>query len=248
VRHWPGPAAGGLAAPEEDHGQPRHSISWLWRKFCLQPHRAEGFTFCTGPQPRPRSATSSASVCTLPTTRWWVCADEKSQCQALERAQPILPVRPGIAERQTHDYARHGVTCLFAALDAATGQVTDACNPRHQEFLTFLTKLAAACPGTELHVVCGNYATHKLGRNPPVAGQAAEQADHLALHAGRLLVDQPRGVLLLRDHPPGHPPRLLHLRQAAHRRHHRPLERLAPALRLDQGRRRDPRQHQPRQD
>ena len=82
---------------------------------------------------------------------------------ALERTQPILPLRPGIPERQTHDYARHGVTCLFAALNAATGQVTDACYPRHrhQEFLKFLKKTAAAYPGTALHVVLDNYATHK---------------------------------------------------------------------------------------
>ena len=106
-----------------------------------------------------------------------VCVDEKSQCQALERAQPILPMRPGIPERQTHDYARHGVTCLFAALNAATGQVTDACYPRHrhQEFLRFLKKVAAAYPGTDLHVICDNYATHKhaevkawLAKNPRI--------------------------------------------------------------------------------
>ena len=83
---------------------------------------------------------------------------------------------PGIPERQTHDYARHGVTCLFAALDAATGQVTDACYPRHrhQEFLRFLNN-AAACPGQDLHVVCDNYSTRKhagvtawLAKNPRV--------------------------------------------------------------------------------
>jgi transposase len=106
-----------------------------------------------------------------------VCIDEKSQCQALERSQPILPMRSGIPERQAHDYARHGVTCLFAALNAATGQVTDACYPRHrhQEFLRFLKKTAAAYPGTRLHVICDNYATHKhaevkawLKKNPRV--------------------------------------------------------------------------------
>jgi transposase len=107
-----------------------------------------------------------------------VCVDEKSQCQALERAQPILPMRPGIPERHTHDYARHGVTSLFAALNTATGQVTDACYPRHrhQEFLRFLKKVATAYPGTELHVVCDNYATHKhpqvkawLEKNPRIS-------------------------------------------------------------------------------
>jgi transposase len=105
----------------------------------------------------------------------WV--DEKSQCQALERTQPILPMRSGIPERQTHDYARHGVTTLFAALEVATGTVTDACCPRHrhQEFLRFLKKAAAAYPGIELHVVCDNYAAHKhaairawLAKNPRI--------------------------------------------------------------------------------
>jgi transposase len=93
------------------------------------------------------------------------------------RTQPILPLRPGIAERQTHDYARHGVTSLFAALNVATGQVTDACDPkhRHQEFLKFLNRVAAAYPDTDLHVVLDNYATHKhpklkewLAKNPRV--------------------------------------------------------------------------------
>jgi transposase len=106
-----------------------------------------------------------------------VCIDQNSQCQALERAQPILPMRSGIPERQTHDYARHGLTCLFAALEVATGTVTDACYCRHphQEFPRLLKKVAAACPDTELHVVCDNYATHKhaevkawLARNPRI--------------------------------------------------------------------------------
>ena len=81
----------------------------------------------------------------------------------LDRTRPILPLRPGIPGRHTHHYARHGVSCLFAALTAATGEITDACYPRHrhQEFLTFLTTTAAACPGTGLHVVLDHYATPK---------------------------------------------------------------------------------------
>jgi transposase len=89
--------------------------------------------------------------------------DEKSQIQALDRTAPILPIRPGLPEKATHDYVRHGTTTLFAALEVATGQVTDACYPkhRHQEFLRFLKKVAAAYPGTGLHVVCDHYAMHK---------------------------------------------------------------------------------------
>jgi DDE superfamily endonuclease len=93
-----------------------------------------------------------------------VSIDEKSQVQALDRTAPMLPLRPGLAARRTHDYKRHGTTTLFAALEIATGKITaDACYPRHrhQEFLRFLKKAAAAHPGAELHVVLDNYATHK---------------------------------------------------------------------------------------
>ncbi len=84
-----------------------------------------------------------------------VCVDEKSQIQALDRTAPILPLRPGMPEKQTHDYVRHGTTTLFAALEVATGQVTDACYPRHrnEEFLRFLKQVAKAYPRRKLHVV-----------------------------------------------------------------------------------------------
>jgi transposase len=139
------------------------SITRLWRRFCLQPHRMEGFKFSTDPQLEAKVRDVAGLYLHPPQNAVVVCVDEKSQCQALERTQPILPMRPGIPERQTHDYARHGVTCLFAALNTATGQVTDACYPRHrhQEFLKFLKKTAAAYPATGLHVICGNCATHK---------------------------------------------------------------------------------------
>ena len=92
-----------------------------------------------------------------------VCIDEKSQIQALDRTAPILPIRPGPPEKATHDYVRHGTTTLFAALEVATGKVTDACHPRHThaEFLAFLKQVAKAYPRVPLHVVADNYATHK---------------------------------------------------------------------------------------
>ena len=91
-----------------------------------------------------------------------VCIDEKSQIQALDRTAPILPIRPGLPEKATHDYVRHGTTTLFAALQVATGKVTDACYPRHThaEFLAFLKQVAKAYPRVPLHVVADNYATH----------------------------------------------------------------------------------------
>jgi transposase len=92
-----------------------------------------------------------------------VCVDEKSQIQALERTQPLRPVASGRVERRTHDYVRHGTTTLFAALEVAIGQVTDACHPRHRhgEFLGFLKLVARAYPCRQLHVVLDNYATHE---------------------------------------------------------------------------------------
>jgi transposase len=106
-----------------------------------------------------------------------LCVDEKSQVQALDRTQPTLPMGIGAPQRQTHDYVRHGTTTLFAALEVATGKVTEACfeRHRHQEFLKFLKQVAKAYPRVPLHVVCDNYATHKhprvqawLERNPRV--------------------------------------------------------------------------------
>jgi transposase len=139
------------------------SIARLWRRFCLAPHRTEGFKFSTDPELDAKVRDVVGLYLRPPGNAVVICVDEKSQCQALERTQPILPMRPGIPERQAYDYARHGVTTLFAAMEVATGQVTDACYPRHrhQEFLRFLKKVAAAYPRTELHVICDNYAAHK---------------------------------------------------------------------------------------
>jgi hypothetical protein len=103
-----------------------------------------------------------------------VSVDEKSQTQALDRTAPMLPVWPGLTARRTHDYKRHGTTTLFAALEVATGKITvDACFPRHrhQEFLRFLAKVAAAHPGTDLHVIQGRIAAADF-RPPADPGQA----------------------------------------------------------------------------
>jgi transposase len=143
----------------------------------LQPWRRESFRFSTDPQLEAKLTDVVGLYLNPPENAVVVCVDEKSRVQALDRTQPILPLRPGLPEKATHDYIRHGTTTLFAALEIATGQVTDACYPRHrhQEFLRFLKKIAAAYPDRELHVVCDNYATHKhpevrkwLAANPRV--------------------------------------------------------------------------------
>ena len=110
-----------------------------------------------------RSATSPAGTWRRRRTRWWSAWMTNRRSRPWTGARPVPPMRPGIPGRHTHDYVRHGTTALFAALEVATGTVTDACHPRHRhgEFLRFQNKAAAAYPGCELRVVCDNYATRK---------------------------------------------------------------------------------------
>jgi hypothetical protein len=132
-----------------------------------------------------------------------LCVDEKSQIQALNRTAPILPLRPGLPERATHDYVRNGTTTLFAALNVATGKVTDACydRHRHEEFLAFLKVVARTYPRRELHVVVDNYAAHK---HPDVEAWLAEHPrGQAALHSDLRLLAEPGGGVLLDHHPEG---------------------------------------------
>ena len=153
------------------------SIARIWRKWNLQPWRTETFKFSTDPELEAKIRDVVGLYLAPPDNAIVLSIDEKSQVQALDRTAPILPLRPGIPEKQTHDYLRHGTTTLFAALEVATGKVTDACQPRHThaEFLTFLKQVAKAYPRVNLHIVCDNYATHKhpkvkawLAKNPRI--------------------------------------------------------------------------------
>ncbi len=139
------------------------AVAKVWRKWGLQPWRSETFKFSTDPELDAKVRDVVALYLDPPERAVVVCIDEKSQIQALDRTAPILPMRPGLPAKATHDYVRHGTTTLFAALEVATGKVTDACfdRHRHQEFLTFLKLVAKTYPRVKLHVVCDNYATHK---------------------------------------------------------------------------------------
>src|SRR5271165_232447 len=153
------------------------TIARAWRRYGVQPWRRETFKFSTDPQLEAKVRDVVGLYLNPPEKAIVLCVDEKSQIQALDRTAPILPLRPGLPEKATHDYVRHGTTTLFAALEVATGKVTDACYPRHrhEEFLKFLKKVARAYPGVQLHVVVDNYATHKhpdvrawLAKNPRI--------------------------------------------------------------------------------
>jgi transposase len=138
-----------------------------WRHHRVQPWRAETFKFSTDPELVAKVTDVVGLYLAPPENAIVLCVDEKSQIQALDRTQKMLPMQPGLPERRTHDYVRHGTTTLFAALEIATGTVTAAVKPRHrhQEFLAFLKQVARAYPdtgdGTELHLVMDNYAAHK---------------------------------------------------------------------------------------
>ena len=138
------------------------TVARAWRRYGVQPWRRETFKFSTDPQLEAKVRDVVGLYLDPPEKAVVLCVDEKSQIQALDRTAPILPLRPGLPEKATHDYVRHGTTTLFAALEVATGKVTDACYDRHgkAEFLDFLKKVARAYPRRELHVVVDNYHTH----------------------------------------------------------------------------------------
>ncbi len=145
-------------------GMSQSAINRIWRAFGLQPHRQETFKLSTDPQFVEKTRDIVGLYLDPPVKAMVLCVDEKSQIQALDRTQPILPLAPGVPERRTHDYMRHGTTTLFAALDVATGKVIGRLHRRHrsQEFLKFLRTIDANVPADlDVHVIMDNYGTHK---------------------------------------------------------------------------------------
>ena len=148
-------------------GLSQSAIVRIWHAFGLQPHRVENFKFSKDPQFVEKVRDIVGLYMNPPQRAVVLCVDEKSQVQALNRTQPILPLAPGVPARQSHDYERHGVTSLFAALDVASGVAISSCyrRHRHQEFLRFLEQIEASLPrGLEVHLVMDNYGTHKVKR------------------------------------------------------------------------------------
>jgi transposase len=140
------------------------TIQRIWRAFGLQPHRLETFKLSTDPDFVAKVRDVVGLYVSPPAHAIVLCVDEKSQIQALDRSQPMLPMHPGQPARRSHDYKRHGTTSLFAALDIATGRVIGKCYGRHRavEFRKFLDEIEAAVPADlDVHLVIDNYATHK---------------------------------------------------------------------------------------
>jgi transposase len=140
------------------------TVQRIWRAFGLQPHRMETFKLSTDPNFVAKVRDVVGLYVSPPEHAIVLCVDEKSQIQALDRSQPMLPMRPGQPARRSHDYTRHGTTSLFAALDIASGRVIGKCYGRHRaaEFRKFLDEIEAAVPRElDVHLVMDNYATHK---------------------------------------------------------------------------------------
>ena len=220
-------AAGGDALVEPAAGAP----SWAsptsrWRTSgvsgACSRGGAESFKFSTDPQLEAKIRDVVGLYLNPPEKAVVVCVDEKSQIQALDRTAPMLPMRPGTPEKGSHDYIRHGTTTLFAALEVATGKVTDACYPRHrhQEFLQVPAAGRQGLPAAQAAHRLRQLRHPQAPRRPGLAGQ--EPADHPALHADIGVLAEHRGDLLRHHHPPGHPPRHLHLGQRPDRRASRP--------------------------
>ena len=145
-------------------GMSQSAISRIWRAFGLKPHRVETFKLSTDPLFIEKVRDIVGLYMDPPERAVVLCGDEKSQIQALDRTQPLLPMRPGQAERRTHDYKRHGTTSLFAALNYATGEVTGRCFRRHRsvEFKRFLDLIEQRVPREfDVHLILDNYSTHK---------------------------------------------------------------------------------------
>src|SRR6516164_3948876 len=142
----------------------RTMVHRVWQRHDVQPHRVERFKLSKDPQFEAKVRDIVGLYLNPPDRALVLCVDEKSQIQALDRTAPILPLRPGLPERQTHDYKRHGTTTLFAAFNILNGKVIGTCQDRHRsrEFIRFLNHLERELPGDQqVHLIMDNYCTHK---------------------------------------------------------------------------------------
>lgn len=156
--HW------SRASMAAESGLSRSTVGRIWKAFNLKPHQVDTFKLSNDPQFVDKVRDVVGLYLDPPENALVLCVDEKSQIQALDRSAPTLPMMPGLPERRTHDYVRHGITTLFAALDIATGEVIGSIHRRHRavEFKKFLAKLDREVPADlDLHLICDNYGTHK---------------------------------------------------------------------------------------
>ena len=155
--HW------SRASMANQSGLSKSTVGRIWKAFGLKPHLVDTFKISNDPQFIDKVRDVVGLYLDPPEKALVLCVDEKSQIQALDRTAPVLPMMPGLPVRRTHDYLRHGITSLFAALDVATGEIYGSIHRRHRaaEFKKFLAKLDQQIPAElDVHLICDNYATH----------------------------------------------------------------------------------------
>ena len=233
----------------EHSGLSKSTVGRIWRKFQLKPHLADTFKLSTDPLFVEKVYDVVGLYFNPPEGAVVLSVDEKSQIQALDRSQPVLPMMPGMPERRTHDYVRNGLTTLFAAFDVATGEVISALHRRHRaaEFKKFLIRIDKEVPAhLQIHLIVRQLRHPQDPRDQGLAGQTP--AVPPALHPDRLLLDQPGRAVVRLPGRPDDPPRRTQERPGPRSRHPRlgqGLERRPQAVHLDQDRRRDPRLPRP---
>ncbi len=215
-----------------------------WRAFALAPHRSQTFKLSTDPLFIDKVRDVVGLYLDPPEKALVLCVDEKSQIQALDWSQPVLPMMPGVPERRSHDYVRAGTTTLFAALEVATGKVIGSLHRRHRagEFKKFLAKLDGEVPADlQVHLILDNYATHKT----PDIKRWLLAHPRFHLHADQRVLAEPGRAVVRRADPEEAQARRPPLRPSSRTRHPslaRRLERTPQTVCLDENRRRNPRQ------
>jgi transposase len=226
-------------------GLTQSAVSRIWRAFGLQPHRQDKWKLSKDPQFVDKVKDVVGLYLAPPERAVVLCVDEKSQIQALDRTAPILPMLPGVPQRATHDYKRHGTSSLYAALDITTGQVIGSLHARHRaiEFKKFLTTIDREAPRAPRRTPGhGQRLDPQDPSHPTLAGRPPEV--RRALHPDLELLAQPGRALVLRAHHQEAPTRRTHQRPSPQHRYpslDQHLERKPQTLRVDQDRRPDPR-------
>ena len=225
------------------------AVSRIWRAFGLAPHKQDSWKLSSDPQFVDKVRDIVGLYMDPPERALVLCVDEKTQIQALNRTQPVFPMLPGTPARASHDYARHGTSSLYAALDLSSGKVIGSLHARHraQEFLAFLKKIDAEVPADlDCHVVLDNASTHKT---PAVKRWLiSASAVRAALHPDQCVVAEPGRALVRRTDHQETAPRHPHLGTPTQQRHprlDRHLERQPATLRMDQNCRPNPRSLSP---
>ena len=194
----------------KDLGVSRMLVQRVWQRYNIQPHRVEKFKISNDPRFEDKVRDVVGLYLHPPDRALVLCVDEKSQIQALDRTAPILPLRPGLPERQTHDYKRHGTTTLFAAFNILNGKVIGSCLPRHRgnEFLKFLTYLEREVPpDLDLHLILDNYSTHKSAAVQRWLKPARTAPLPFSFHADQQFMAQPSRTLVWPHHRENDPSR-----------------------------------------